>query len=222
MKKPVLLFYRSASVCKLTTVLADISMQNSFSSFGPKMPLAGDTTMEQEAAWLPMSCQTERTFSSCWSSHTVSPKNTKLFSGLGHFQAATPTVCQDWFYNSPWEIRSSCLHWLQVTSSAQLRLLGWEQSHCNSSHILKPFQAEANLSDIRADVPHLSPLQRLGRDNPGVGTFPKRPAWNVPRASTHWFTHQQNRWVKMLYIFLLGPRCSKGFSCRLYTMDILC
>lgn len=118
MKKPVLLFYKSASVCKLTTVLADISMQNSFSSFGPKVPLAGDTTMEQEAAWLPMGCQTERTFSSCWFFHTVSSQKTKLFSGLRHFQAATPTVCKDWLYNSPWVIRPSCLHWLQVTLGA--------------------------------------------------------------------------------------------------------
>lgn len=105
MKKPVLLFYKSASVCKLTTVLADISMQNSFSSFGPKVPLAGDTTMEQEVAWLPMSCQTERTFSLCWFFHPVSSQNTKLFSGLGHFQAATHTVCKDWLYNSPWVIK---------------------------------------------------------------------------------------------------------------------
>lgn len=96
MKKPVLLFYKSASVCKLTTMLADSSMQNSFSSFGPKVPLAGETSTEQEAAWLPMSCQRKDIqlmliLSHClFTSHR--PKNTKLFSGLGHFQAATPTV----------------------------------------------------------------------------------------------------------------------------------
>lgn len=131
-------------------MLADSSMQNSFSLFGPKVPLAGDTTMEQEAAWLPRSCQTERTFSSCSFPHIASSKKTKLFSGLGHSQAATPTVCQDWLYSSPWVIRSSCPHSLQVTSDAQLRLLGWEQSHCHPSHSFKPFQGEANLSDIRA------------------------------------------------------------------------
>lgn len=106
MKKPVLLFYKSAFVCKLTTVLTDSSMQNSFSSFGPKVPLAGDTVTEQEAAWLPMSCQTERTFSSCSFSHIVSSKKTKLFSGLRHFHGVASIVCQDWFYNSLWVIRS--------------------------------------------------------------------------------------------------------------------
>jgi len=42
-------------------MLGDSSMQHSFSSFGPKVPLAGETAAEQKAAWLPMSCRTERT-----------------------------------------------------------------------------------------------------------------------------------------------------------------
>lgn len=103
-------FHKSASVCKLTTVLADSSMQNSLSSFGPKVPLAGDTTMEQEAAWLPMGCQTERTQLMLIPSHcpfwkhqailrirTLSGSNTYSLSSLG-------------LYSSPWVRRFSCLH----------------------------------------------------------------------------------------------------------------
>lgn len=39
-----------SSVYKLTVMLVFSSMQNSFSSFGPKVPLAGDTVAEQKAA----------------------------------------------------------------------------------------------------------------------------------------------------------------------------
>lgn len=53
-----------ASLCtfwnleRLTLVLTVNSTHNSFSSFGPNMPLAGETLTTQEADCLPTSCQT--------------------------------------------------------------------------------------------------------------------------------------------------------------------
>lgn len=149
-------FDKIASVLKLTVMLADSSTQNSFSSFGPKVPLAGQTVAEQKGAWLPMSCQTESTdiqLTLILLDFLFTSKNiikAELFSGLGHFQGATHTVCWDLLYNPPVVDKIPTLHLFQITSGAWLRHLSWEQSHCGSSHNHKPFQGEVNPSDTGA------------------------------------------------------------------------
>lgn len=165
-------------------MLADSSMQNSFSSFGPKVPLAGKTVAEQKAAWLPMSCQTERTDIQLTlilpdflfrSKRTIT---TELFSGLGHFQVATHTVCWGLHYNSPMvrkilmptfipnnfrcPTEASGLGAESLLSLSQSQVFpGWSQCVWYWSRIL--------------EMPHLSLLTRevVYRDNPGVGTSPK-------------------------------------------------
>lgn len=71
-------------------------------------------------------------------------------------------------------------------------------------------------------APHLSTTE-VGERQSWCWHLPQvsSSTWNVPRASTHLFTHQHHISGKMLYVLLLGSRCSKVFSCRSYTIHML-